>query len=1149
MDRALAPLAVGATLGTWAWWRESVIPAIDGSLGRLVAHVGFDLLASSPTKTGPQILEGFLHISAVFLLLHFWTEILEVCRLLLRCIVLIGRGFSLLLEVGSECLQLWALWAGRCIERALHLAEQEAVFTSEGMALAAGPPIPVGSVILVSRPPEWDEVMIGAFTDNYNHAVCKTTNSIGDAWIWVLVRVDGLHLRLPTNGAHGERRAPAGIPDGDINWVCTPPAGANQWRPGVAEIPNICAEAGLILAQYIATGSTWPANIPGVSGPLVEITGVGAGPPGPAAAAAGALGPAAPAAAGLAVGGDSPSGVQSADLHALEAAVRDLQRLAVSPGGRSNDKSVSYTDLTHVDALKLKRKGDLLAFASKHPGALTAHFLAGVYSRLSKGSLTRTGQLRDVSVTSWAHQFSGLTEIRDLKEVVTLAEVLDSINRKEIARALDIICQRIIAIQSAKQKGGSWEKAEAVELIDTRKSLASSGALGELAKAGLSGGGNLILLALNWLHGGRCELLTSLVTAAHRRIFTRVGKALEALVMTDEPVMGPEGLDHYMRQTQLYTGSGVVLALGVKGGVPDKAADVPLGQRLQALFPVMAEQVSSPSHLLLPPARRPRRVKRGFTWVAPSYPELVKKNVKGLTDVVANDAHLPEDRRLHPDLIIPGELPIWGSIIDDIWGLDHLEDENAAGVGPEWLNRAEDVWCLRGVEPNSKKTVNQALGEEVQGYYIHPSAHWVGLSMEKRRYLFQATFMALMRPKVVVGVADRLIGKHSFLRAGRRRELVSWPDEVWIELCISTLLIPFAHFDMSSDWSKRVECTDASMTGLGRAYGIAPTAVVQAMARFSDHSKVYTNLTLPWSIGLTEEHKCHMRKIRLPKERIRWRYIGTPWTCQHITLGEADAIAWAAEDRLRRPGDDGGFGSPPCSTISAARHVAMQGRQTRGPRPLRARQNPWVALPYCTSKESMSVDIGTALFLITLGLLGEICLRGGWIGLEHPADRKREPYPSFFATPEVSQFMHFFRLFYTELDQCMYGAISKKPTGLLQQRGCPSLSMHCTHSVPHAQLLGLDSRGHFRTTPAAQYPSGLCFALASSFVERLVPAHVNHYLKPFAPRVSKEFFPDPWGMSCNGSYRWVEPCPAFLAGVLERIHSAEIHPRTGSPQQ
>ena len=337
-----------------------------------------------------------------------------------------------------------------------------------------------------------------------------------------------------------------------------------------------------------------------------------------------------------------------------------------------------------------------------------------------------------------------------------------------------------------------------------------------------------------------------------------------------------------------------------------------------------------------------------------------------------------------------------------------------------------------------------------------------------------------------------------------------------------------------------------------------------------------------------------MRKVRLPKEPIRLHFLGAPWSCQHITLGEADAIAWAAEDRLRRPGDDGcrfvrpvdsaacagcftkgrssshqlnlrcrrvasiniaggyevwypwlpskdnpadepsrrfeprgvsdakvevpssspafdlrelsawkpdtgffihfcsgprrkgdlldaieilsaehgievqaiaidpladvgwkftgyradvlqrewfvhiitlihtgrvvgGFGSPRCSTISAASHVATQGRRTRGPRPLRARQNPWVALPCCTPKESVSVDIGTALFLITLGLLGEVCLGGGWIGLEHPADRKREPFPSFFATPEVGHFMSLFRLYYTELDQCMYGAVSKKP--------------------------------------------------------------------------------------------------------------------------
>lgn len=138
---------------------------------------------------------------------------------------------------------------------------------------------------------------------------------------------------------------------------------------------------------------------------------------------------------------------------------------------------MSYTDLNHVEQLKLKKKGDLISFAARHPGALTAHFLAGVYARLSKGTISRTSQLREVSVASWAHQFSGLTEVRDVKEVLTLAEILDHVNRKEIARALDVLCQRILAIQAAKGKGGSWEKAEALELVNTQKTLASSSML------------------------------------------------------------------------------------------------------------------------------------------------------------------------------------------------------------------------------------------------------------------------------------------------------------------------------------------------------------------------------------------------------------------------------------------------------------------------------------------------------------------------------------------------------------------------------------------------------------------------------------------------------------------------------------------------
>jgi len=130
-----------------------------------------------------------------------------------------------------------------------------------------------------------------------------------------------------------------------------------------------------------------------------------------------------------------------------------------------------------VDAQKFKRKGELLAYATKHPGALSAHFLASIYARLSKGRMTKSSQLREANVVQWASQHSGLTEIRDVREVLTLAEAMDCINRREISRAMDVLAQRILAIQQAKRKGGSWEKAECIELIPSGNALASSSML------------------------------------------------------------------------------------------------------------------------------------------------------------------------------------------------------------------------------------------------------------------------------------------------------------------------------------------------------------------------------------------------------------------------------------------------------------------------------------------------------------------------------------------------------------------------------------------------------------------------------------------------------------------------------------------------
>ena len=59
--------------------------------------------------------------------------------------------------------------------------------------------------------------------------------------------------------------------------------------------------------------------------------------------------------------------------------------------------------------------------------------------------------------------------------------ILDHVNAKDIEQALDTLVSRISAIQMAKQKGGSWEKAEKIELIPTGAHCLAPGGVSSLA--------------------------------------------------------------------------------------------------------------------------------------------------------------------------------------------------------------------------------------------------------------------------------------------------------------------------------------------------------------------------------------------------------------------------------------------------------------------------------------------------------------------------------------------------------------------------------------------------------------------------------------------------------------------------------------------
>lgn len=88
--------------------------------------------------------------------------------------------------------------------------------------------------------------------------------------------------------------------------------------------------------------------------------------------------------------------------------------------------------------------------------------------------------------------------------------------------------------------------------------------------------GNLVIAALDWMHGGwlGAQREVRRLSAIHRRIRARIVCVLQGMVLTDEPTLSRGGLDQFWRQSQLYDGSGAVLALGERGGVPDQAADV-----------------------------------------------------------------------------------------------------------------------------------------------------------------------------------------------------------------------------------------------------------------------------------------------------------------------------------------------------------------------------------------------------------------------------------------------------------------------------------------------------------------------------------------------------------------------------------------------
>jgi hypothetical protein len=198
----------------------------------------------------------------------------------------------------------------------------------------------------------------------------------------------------------------------------------------------------------------------------------------------------------------------------------------------------------------------------------------------------------------------------------------------------------------------------------------------------------------------------------------------------------------------------------------------------------------------------------------------------------------------------------------------------------------------------------------------------------------------------------------------------------------------------------------------------------------------------------------------------------------------------------------GAMAGPPCETWSQARgkHLEEDGLQGpwHAPRVLRELDSIWGRASLAL-RGLHQLDIGNLLLLFALELLIHLALADGIGGLEHPAAPKDVNKASIWRLPLMAYLLSWPEFDFVEISQGLWGAPSKKPTGLLllnMTEMVPQLRAWQTSSdVPRNVAIGLTKEGVWATSALKEYPPALCAGLAGGFVGTLQQREVDESLE------------------------------------------------------
>ena len=199
----------------------------------------------------------------------------------------------------------------------------------------------------------------------------------------------------------------------------------------------------------------------------------------------------------------------------------------------------------------------------------------------------------------------------------------------------------------------------------------------------------------------------------------------------------------------------------------------------------------------------------------------------------------------------------------------------------------------------------------------------------------------------------------------------------------------------------------------------------------------------------------------------------------------------------------GALAGPPCETWSKARGRQADDPenliQKRGPRILREADSLWGRVSLAL-REIRQLDTGNLLLLFTLELLINLALEGGIGGMEHPAPPDEQDKASVWRLLVVEFLMAWPEFNFVEVSQGLWGAPSRKPTGLLllnmkhmvaQLRGWQTATEN-----PRGVSIGKTTDGFWATSFLKEYPPAFCAGLAGGFVQTLQEHPIDFTVTP-----------------------------------------------------